>query len=150
MVGGAVKNYLKERRRELGLTQPQVARSLPDRRVDVPLLSKFECGVCLPAKPTLEALETVLQAHRTELYERSDLDLLGGEAGSSGAAKRDRRSRKYLRKCYRVSRAFAATLPVDLFEACGYTSEQSWYDACMKRLLGEYANRKKGRKKEAV
>lgn len=145
-----MKNNLQKRRMELGLRQPQVVGKLPDGRVDVPLLSKFESGVCLPARPTLEALETVLQAARTELYDLADLDLLGRSASLPRSAKVDRRSRKYLRKCYRLPRAFAATLPPDLFEACGYTSEQSWYDACMKRLLGEYANRKKGVKREAV
>lgn len=52
------------------------------------------------------------------------------------------------RKCYRISREFAASLPDDLLQVCGYSSWQSWHDAALKRLLGEYAARKRATKKE--
>lgn len=51
-------------------------------------------------------------------------------------------------KCYRISREFAASLPDDLLQVCGYSSWQSWHDAALKRLLGEYAARKRATKKE--
>ena len=51
------------------------------------------------------------------------------------------------RKCYRISREFAASLPDDLLQVCGYSSWQSWHDAAMKRLLAEYAARKRAGKK---
>ena len=46
-----------------------------------------------------------------------------------------------------VSREFAESLPDDLLQVCGYSSWQSWHDAAMKRLLAEYAARKRGCKK---
>lgn len=52
------------------------------------------------------------------------------------------------RKCYRISREFAESLPDDLLQVCGYSSWQSWHDAAMKRLLAEYAARCRSKKKE--
>lgn len=52
------------------------------------------------------------------------------------------------RKCYRISREFAASLPDDLLQVCGYSSWQSWHDAALKRLLAEYAARSRSKKKE--
>ena len=52
------------------------------------------------------------------------------------------------RKCYRISREFAASLPDDLLQVCGYSSWQSWHDAALKRLLAEYAARSRGIKKK--
>jgi len=42
-----------------------------------------------------------------------------------------------------VSRAFEEALPGDLLAVCGYSSWQSWYDAALKRLVGEYGARKR-------
>ena len=52
-----------------------------------------------------------------------------------------------IRKCYRINREFAESLPDDLLQVCGYSSWQSWHDAAMKRLLAEYAARKRAGKK---
>ena len=118
-------NRLQERRLALGLTQPQVSARLKEieARADVGMVSRYEKGVCLPTEAQLAALEGVLQADRLELFDAEDLDLLG------------------------VLREFAESLPDDLLQVCGYSSWQIWHDAAMKRLLAEYAARKRAGKK---
>ncbi len=134
------------------------------------MVSRYEKGVCLPTADQLSALEGILQASRLELYDARDLDLvravgaptngqdplgLLGEPDSveedAPVAEDERRHPSHagkVRKCYRVSEAFAASLPCDLLEVCGYSSWQSWHDACLKRLLAEYSARRKAIKKK--
>lgn len=77
-------NRLQERRLSLGLSQPDVSAKLKeiDPRMDVGMVSRFERGACLPTLPVLEALETILQASRTELF---DADELGAVPESEAA-----------------------------------------------------------------
>ena len=154
-------NRLQERRMALGLTQPQVSARLKETepRADVGMVSRYEKGVCLPTADQLKALENVLGAPRTELYDAEDLDLLGVLRGRGEDQGPTEGSEKKVtapppshvgrfRKCYRISREFAENLPDDLLQVCGYSSWQSWHDAALKRLLGEYAARKRATKKE--
>ncbi|MEL4859795.1 helix-turn-helix transcriptional regulator [Pseudoflavonifractor phocaeensis] len=151
---------VQRRRLEMGMTQGQVARWLKavDRRMDTPQVSRYEKGLCLPTREQLFALEEVLQASRFELYGRDELELAGGVPACDGRAeacrsdggeepeaetREQRRGRRFYRKCYRVSRAFEEALPGDLLAVCGYSSWQSWYDAALKRLVGEYGARKR-------
>lgn len=150
-------NRLQERRMALGLTQPQVSARLKETepRADVGMVSRYEKGVCLPTPDQLKTLEDVLGASRTELYDAEDLDLLGAlptaesrsEASETEIAPPTAPTGRF-RKCYRISREFAASLPDDLLQVCGYSSWQSWHDAALKRLLAEYAARSRGIKKK--
>ena len=82
-------NRLQERRAALGLSQPEVSAKLKeiDPRIDAGMVSRFERGVCLPTLATLEALETILQAPRTELYDMDDLGAIQEiEAAGGGSA----------------------------------------------------------------
>ena len=122
-------NRLQERRMALGLTQPQVSARLKETepRADVGMVSRYEKGVCLPTAGQLKALEEVLGASRTELYDAEDLDLLGAlptaesrsEASETETAPPTAPTGRF-RKCYRISREFAASLPDDLLQVCGY------------------------------
>ena len=153
-----MENRLKERREALGLSQADVSKKLRrvEPRADVGMVSRYENGVCLPTRPQMEALEQTLQACRIDLYDDlADLVLIPDEIMYPIPAKymysipprkpthETRQGVRTMRKCFRMARSFAETLPEDLLEACGYTSWQSWYDAAIKRLLGEYAARKK-------
>lgn len=149
-------NRLQERRLALGLTQPQVSARLKEieARADVGMVSRYEKGVCLPTEAQLAALEGVLQADRMALYDAEDLDLLGVLKREEATEESERPAKApppshagRFRKCYRISREFAESLPDDLLQVCGYSSWQSWHDAAMKRLLAEYAARKRGCKK---
>lgn len=150
-------NRLQERRMGLGLSQPQVSAKLKETepRADAGMVSRYEKGVCLPTAKQLKALEDILGMTRTELYDPEDLDLLGilpaGEAHSETAkadiAPPPSHAGRF-RKCYRISREFAESLPDDLLQVCGYSSWQSWHDAALKRLLGEYAARCRSIKKK--
>lgn len=79
-------NRLQERRLSLGLSQPEVSQRLKavDPRMDVGMVSRFERGVCLPTAEILRALETVLQAPRTELFTNDDLDAYPRERTGTG------------------------------------------------------------------
>lgn len=153
-------NRLKERRMELRLTQPQVAKRLRkvEPRIDAGMVSRFEKGVCLPTPKVMDALEETLQAGRLDLWPWDEIDLLpknalrppckvAGEAEEGGGiseySRERERTEKYYRKCYRVPREFAETLPKDLLSCCGYASWNDWHAACLRRLLAEYAARKK-------
>jgi transcriptional regulator with XRE-family HTH domain len=152
-------NNLRTKRVELGLTQPQVSKALKavEPRADVGMISRYEKGVCLPTSAQLDKLEDILQAGRLELWDADAIDLLRGAAAlgddvtlcgdaehDSGACKTAKQQKETrFRKCYRIPREFAASLPEDLLAVCGYNSWQSWHDAALKRLLAEYAARKK-------
>lgn len=156
-------NSLKEKRTSLHLTQPQVAATVRavDKRIDTSMISRYESGVCLPTDAQISALERLYKSHRADIWSMEDLDLLHlipeyqsasaakgeqAEGCASHTAKKDLRGTYFMKKCFRIPRTFAAALPDDLLSVCGYSSGQSWFDACMRRLLGEYAARKKNRK----
>lgn len=151
-------NRLQERRLALGLTQPQVSARLKEveARADVGMVSRYEKGVCLPTEAQLKALEELLGENRLALYDPEDLDLLGVFRAGSEPVTPESEDKETapppshagrFRKCYRISREFAESLPDDLLQVCGYSSWQSWHDAALKRLLGEYAARVKSAKK---
>ncbi len=148
-----MENRLQERRLDLGLTQPQVSERLrlTEPRADVGMVSRYEKGVCLPTADQIAVLEEIYGMSREELYRMEDLDLLGLLPQPCDATPESERGHRVeppshlgrVRKCYRISQKFAASLPDDLLEVCGYSSWQSWHDAALKRLLGEYAARKR-------
>lgn len=153
-----MENRLQERRLALELTQPQVSQKLKEiePRADVGMVSRYEKGVCLPTGPQLAALEALYGVARTELFAAEDLDLLGLLASLSPPPTPESEEKQVapppshvgrFRKCYRISREFAESLPDDLLDVCGYSSWQSWHDAALKRLLGEYAARCKAKQK---
>lgn len=149
-------NRLQETRVLLGLTQPQVSAKLKEvePRADVGMVSRYEKGVCLPTKDQISTLEDLYGTPRTELFDPEDLDLLGPLPTAESRSEADKAETApptaptgRFRKCYRISREFAASLPDDLLQVCGYSSWQSWHDAALKRLLAEYAARRRAAKK---
>lgn len=145
-------NRLKERRVELGMMQTEVSASLKnvESRIDVGMVSRYEKGVCLPTKAQLTVLEKVLGADRMDLYDPEDLDLLdigpnmaAPDGAKTGRRPKDRRSKQYYRKCFRISRDFEESLPDDLLAVLGYTSWQSWFDTQMRCLLAGYQAKKR-------
>lgn len=148
-----MENRLQECRMAQGLTQPQASERLKqaEPRADVGMVSRYEKGVCLPTKEQLASLDALYGIPVTELYRMEDLDLLGLlPAPQEATAESEKVVRVEppshlgrVRKCYRISQAFASSLPDDLLQVCGYSSWQSWHDAALKRLLGEYAARKR-------
>ena len=153
-----MNNSLQEKRLALTLTQPQVSEKLKEvePRADVGMVSRYEKGVCLPTKDQLAALEALYGVSRTELYDAEDLDLLGLLPVAGAVPTRASEVMQKapppshvgrFRKCYRISKEFAESLPDDLLQVCGYSSWQSWHDAALRRLLAEYAARCKAIKK---
>ena len=142
-------NYINEFCAERGLSKKELAKRMKyySVSVDPPTISRFVNGHCLPNAVTLEAMERVLQADRLDLYDFDDLDLLDGRIRQDGPAKRRDHHKPSVRKCYRVSPTFAASIPEDVLEVCGYSDWTAWHYAALKKLLGEYAARKKHMKK---
>lgn len=151
-------NKLQSARLAMGMTQPQVSLQLKavEQHIDVGMVSRYEKGVCLPTPAQMEKLEEVLGVSRYELYNFQDIDLVdihvkqAMEPEAPAPVKGDDRSKTKYRKCYRIPREFAEQLPDDLLDICGYNSWQSWHDACLRRLLGEYAAKKKAVKNKEV
>lgn len=153
-----MENRLQEYRMILGMTQPQVSERLKEvePRADVGMVSRYEKGVCLPTKEQLSALSEIYGIPMTELYRMEDLDLLGLLPPEQEATVESETVQRVeppshlgrVRKCYRISQEFASSLPDDLLQVCGYSSWQSWHDAALKRLLGEYAARKRAGNKK--
>lgn len=151
-----MENRLQECLMVKGLTQPQVSERLrlTEPRCDVGMVSRYEKGVCLPTKEQLASLEALYGIPVTELYRMEDLDLLGLLPPAQEATEETERVQRVeppshagrVRKCYRISQEFAASLPDDLLAVCGYSSWQSWHDQALRRLLGEYAARKRAAK----
>ena len=51
------------------------------------------------------------------------------------------------KKTFRLSDAVITRMTDDVLHTCGYSSWQSWFDACVRRLFAEYAARcRKGEK----
>ena len=139
-------NRIKETLAERGMLSKDLGDLLG---IDIHLISKFVNGHCLPTADTLSAMESHLQADRLDLYDYCDLDLLGGrKPPKSDSVKRDRH-KPSAKKTYRVSHAFASSIPADVLEVCGYSSWTAWHYAALKRLLGEYAARCKALRKGA-
>ena len=68
-------NRLKERRLELGLTQPQVSDHLKktDPRIDVGMVSRFENGVCIPTPSVMTALCEIMKTNEGYLFGGEDV-----------------------------------------------------------------------------
>lgn len=156
-------NTLQEKRTSLGLTQPQVSEALKavEPHADIGMVSRYERGVCIPTDAQIAALEKLYGAHRADLWDIHDLDLLhmvpeysaenqGSVPMAVDTPKKDLRSVFFKKMCYRVPRKFAETIPPDIFQVTGYSSAQSWHDACLRRLIGEYAAKCKAMKNKEV
>lgn len=71
-------NRLKERRVALGMTQAEVAALLTDidPRCDGGMVSRFECGACLPTADVLTSLASILQTTESALFDSVDLAVI--------------------------------------------------------------------------
>ena len=145
-------NRLQEKRNALHLSQPQMSVRLKEvePRIDVGMVSRYEKGVCLPTPAQMDKLEEVLGESRYELYDYADIDLVdldvkqAMEDEEAPEAKPKRKETRF-RKCYRLPREFAESIPTDVLDVCGYPSWNAWHAAAIKRLLAEYAARKRSR-----
>lgn len=135
-------NELKRVRLTNSLSQPQLAQQLKsvEPRIDVGMISRYENSLCLPTRAQLEELERVLETDRISLFGKDALDLLKGV--------RRTKKEKTFRKAYRISREFQAQIPDDVLAVTGYSSWNAWHLTCLKRLLAEYAARKKALKRK--
>jgi hypothetical protein len=116
--------------------------------IDPLMISKFAEGKANPIPKDAHKIADVLGGVLGEPLERiwhpSDLDYgvslarQNNSAESLASVKKDIRSKVTVKKCYRIPKSTAEWFTLDKLQACGYTSGQSWYDACVRRLRGEY------------
>ena len=73
-MGGGV-NRLREIRLDRGLTLKDVAEAAQtaDPRIDAPMVSKFESGVCVPTPNVAEAIFRTLQTTESDVYGTGDI-----------------------------------------------------------------------------
>ena len=71
-------NYIREHRKAMELSQNELANCLQtvEPRLDVGMISRFEGGVCLPTKHTLDKMAEFFGIDVDDLYDREDLELI--------------------------------------------------------------------------
>ena len=133
---------LKDAREDMGLKQRDVIKSLRDiePRADASLLSRYETGLALPTPGQLRTLCEIYDARPLDLYEPQEIDLAGCMAIKLRRdTRKGDRHRITRRVSFRVPEGACKSLDYHKLEACGYSSRQSWFDACLRRLEAQYA-----------
>lgn len=134
-------NRLGEILESRNITQKAFAEQIG---IDAPLLNKIKQGHCNPIPADAHKIANTLNEPLTRIWHSSDLDYGVSPARQNNSAerlasvKKDLRSKVTVKKCYRIPKSTAEWFTLDKLQACGYTSGQSWYDACVRRLKGEY------------
>ena len=119
-----------------------------DKRITEPIYSCMERGVILPTPDTLRELCEMYGVTPLELYRMGEIDLVNCMPSVALCeGHRVDRHRNTRKKTFRLSDATYKSLPLDVLDVCGYSSWQSWFDACLRRLCSQYAAISKARKR---
>ena len=129
---------------ELNLRRKDLCARIIDNRE----LSKIENHHALPTVPQLQHICQRLECMPLDLFAKEEIDLIGcmTPKQASNERKGDRHKLTH-KKTFRVTDGVATALTDELLHACGYSSLQSWFDACVRRLFAEYAAKRKGESK---
>lgn len=140
---------MKDARTQAGLTAREAVRALrhTGSRVDTPLYSKMEHGLCYPNRQDREALAELYNTHPDAIasYNAPTAGVATGAERAETPSQTKRpgdRHKLSARISHRVSpdRLYQVQTAV---KACGYGTVQAWLDTCMYRLLTEAAKRSK-------
>lgn len=71
-----MNNNIQKIRIDCGMTQPELVELINLPFIDVPMLSRFEHGICLPTPYTLKQLASALGVSQEELYELDEQEYL--------------------------------------------------------------------------
>ena len=135
---------LKEVRQSQGLT----VKELLGGEMHKATYSLIETGKMLPTVDFLRFLCSRLECMPLDLYESEEIDLPHCMDALRPVNKPKADGHKLRRKkTFRLSDAVITRMTDDVLHTCGYSSWQSWFDACVRRLFAEYAARcRKGEK----
>jgi transcriptional regulator with XRE-family HTH domain len=126
-------------------SQPQFIQRVGLKHYDVPLYSKMENGAVNPVPEDAQKIAEHFNVPLESIWDASDLDYgviaAMPQNASCDLARRskDIRSKVTVRKCFRISRSTDEWFTIDLINALGFSSFQSWFDSCVIRAKGQYA-----------
>lgn len=138
---------LQRYRLKSGLT----VKELMGRQMHKSLYSHIEHGTVLPNVETMRYLCLKLGAKPLDLYEREEIDLIGCmDSPSKFASETKRKDYHKVRgkMTFRVPEGVKTAFTSEKLAYCGYSSYQSWFDACVKRFFGEYAAKRKSERRK--
>lgn len=122
---------LKEKREERGMTQPELAELLKeaDSRIDTPMVSRYERGVCLPTREQLRILCEALASSVSGLYDLDTINLLGE------AKRREKARPANYKLSVRIPKAMYTQEEIGKWlKACGYHGVSDWIFDCLEKL----------------
>lgn len=138
---------MKDARTQAGLTARDTVRALRQSgsRVDKPLLSKMEHGLCYPNRADRETLARLYDTHPDVLasYNAPFAAVATGaeRAETPSQTKRSGDRHKHSKRIsYRISVEQHEKVQ-QAVKVCGYSTVQNWLTACTYRLLDEASNR---------
>ena len=138
----------KQARINANLSQLEVIPHLKkvDQRVDAPLLSKYENGVCMPTSEQFKVLCKVYGKEPQDILTPADVDY------GVVTRKKDGHKSDTYRLCTRIP--MPVIKDTDNFKAmlkqCGYTSITSWLCHCISNLERQYARKTKKDRSDAA
>lgn len=113
--------------------------------IDGPMISKFATGKANPIPSDAHKIADALGEPLTRIWHPADLDYgIHKENVAQRIATRHRRN-VTVRKCFRISKSTDEWFTREKLQEVGYSSFQSWFDACVRRFKGEYAAVCKGK-----
>ena len=131
---------LTEKISEAGIRRKDLIRGSD---LDKYTLSKVEHGKVLPTVHDMRHICDKLGCKPLDLYEESEIDLLGCMAAETPCKEptADHHKRK-AKRTFRLDTGVATRLTDDVLKVCGYKTYQEWFDGCVDALLKEYEQKK--------
>lgn len=119
----------------------EMVKRIDRRSIDIPMLSRFETGVCLPTVEAMPDIERAYGLTRTTLYPSAELDF--GVSPNAQAEDKPAPRRDYHRlrdkRTFRLPESLREVLTEDVLHACGYSTAQDWFCTCVRRLHAQHA-----------
>lgn len=116
--------------------------------IDPPMISKFATGKANPIPADAHKIAAALNEPLTRIWHPSDFDYGITRAKKKNATEKiatSHRRNVTVRKCFRISKSTDEWFTREKLQEVGYSSFQSWFDACVRRFKGEYAAVCKGK-----
>ena len=132
---------LKEARHSAGINNLTAIDCLKqvEPRIDKPMLSKMENGICLPTPPVFSEMCKLYGKAPEEILRPEDVDF-----GILRVVKRKGDRHRLKRKVtFRLTPWAETVLQPDKIKACGYKDMTHWFYTCVKRFEKEYAKMQK-------
>lgn len=140
---------MTDARVQAGLTARQAVHALRQTgsKLDKPLLSKMEHGLCYPNRADRDALAALYNTHPDALASyNAPFEAVATAPETSESPSQSKRPGDRHRLSYRISHRVSAEQRAQVDQAvklCGYGTVQAWLATCTYRLLDEAEKRTK-------